>query len=137
MDVLDSRLRQLLRTTLLLLTAGCGTTSGSTRPDQPKVVDLKIEGADEVKASAIKEKIVTSETPWWEPFNPFVGPNYFDENAWLADLRRIKRFYQSQGYYQMQLESEQLEDTVENKGKDAVALRVKVRQEGEPTRVGS
>ncbi|AKJ07477.1 Beta-barrel assembly machine subunit BamA [Archangium gephyra] len=139
MDVADFRLRQFLRGTslLLLLSAGCGTPSGATRPDQPKVVDLKIEGADEVKASDIKEKIVTSETPWWEPFNPFVGPNYFDENAWLADLRRIKRFYQSQGYYQVQLESEQLEDTVVRKGEDAVALRVKVRQEGEPTRVGT
>ncbi|WPB78669.1 BamA/TamA family outer membrane protein [Archangium violaceum] len=139
MDVPDSHLRQILRGTslLLLIATGCGTTSGATRPDQPKVVDLKIEGAGEVKASAIKEKIVTSETPWWEPLNPFVGPNYFDENAWLADLRRIKRFYQSQGYYQMQLESEQLHDTVMRQGKDAVALRVKVRQEGEPTRVGT
>ncbi|WP_375768001.1 BamA/TamA family outer membrane protein [Archangium gephyra] len=138
MDVFDSPSRPSLRVTLLLLlVAGCGTPSGATRPDQPKVVDLKIEGADEVKASDIKEKIVTSETPWWEPLNPFVGPNYFDENAWQADLRRIKRFYQSQGYYQMQLESEQLEDTVVHKGKDAVALRVKVLREGEPTRVGA
>ncbi|HZI04192.1 MAG TPA: POTRA domain-containing protein, partial [Archangium sp.] len=139
MDVPDFFSRQLLRGTslLLLLTAGCGTPSGATRQDQPKVVDLEIEGTDEVSASDIKEKIVTSETPWWEPLNPFVGPNYFDENAWQADLRRIKRFYQSQGYYQMQFESEQLEDTVVRKGEDAVALRVKVLQEGEPTRVGA
>lgn len=138
MDVAASLLRQFLRVTLLLLlAAGCGTHSGATRPDQPKVVDLKIEGAEEVSASDIKQKIVTSETPWWEPLNPFVGPNYFDENAWLADLRRIKRFYQSQGFYQVQLESEQLEDTVVRKGDDGVALRVKVRTEGEPTRVGA
>ncbi|MFY0528476.1 BamA/OMP85 family outer membrane protein [Archangium gephyra] len=139
MDVPYFFTRQLLRGTslLLLLAAGCGTPSGAIRQDQPKVVDLKIEGADEVSASDIKEKIVTSETPWWEPLNPFVGPNYFDENAWQADLRRIKRFYQSQGYYQMQLESEQLEDTVVRKGDDAVALRVKVLQEGAPTRVGA
>ncbi|HYO59569.1 BamA/TamA family outer membrane protein [Archangium sp.] len=138
MDVADSPLRHLIPVTvLLLLAAGCGTPSGATRPDQPKVVDLEIEGAEEVSASDIKEKIVTSETPWWEPFNPFVGPNYFDENTWLADLRRIKRFYQSQGYYQMRLESDQLEGTVSRKGDDAVELRVKVEREGEPTRVGA
>ncbi|MFY0571432.1 BamA/OMP85 family outer membrane protein [Archangium lansingense] len=137
MDVAAPLLRQfLLVTSLLLLATGCSTPAGATRPDQPKVVDLKIEGADEVSASDIKEKIVTSETPWWEPLNPFVGPSYFDENAWQADLRRIKRYYQSQGYYQVQLESEQLEDTVVRKGGDGVALRVKVRTEGQPTRVG-
>lgn len=137
MDAADRHLRQLLRVSfLLLLAAGCASTSGATRPDQPKVVDLEIEGTEELKASDIKEKIVTSETPWWEPLNPFVGPNYFDENAWQADLRRIKRYYQSRGYYQMRLESEQLEDTVVRKGEDAVALRVRIQTEGEPTRVG-
>ena len=35
--------------------------------------------------------------PGWEPLNPFVPPNYFDANAWQADLRRIERYYQSQG----------------------------------------
>jgi translocation and assembly module TamA len=137
-DVADPPLRQLLPVPLLLLLAtGCAGSSGATRPERPKVVDLDIEGAEELSASDIKEKIVTSKTPWWEPFNPFVGPNYFDENAWLADLRRIKRYYQSQGYYQMQLESDQLAGTVSRRGEDAVELRVRVQREGEPTRVGA
>jgi translocation and assembly module TamA len=116
---------------VLTLAAGCATTSGSARqPEQPKVVDLDIEGTDQVSASDIKEKIVTSKTPWWEPFNPFVPPNYFDANAWQADLRRIERYYQSQGFYQ----AEVLSENVRPVGDDAVALEVRVR-EGEPTQV--
>ncbi|HEX8436656.1 BamA/TamA family outer membrane protein [Archangium sp.] len=132
MDAADSHLRQNLPVLLLLaLASGCATSSGSARqPDQPKVVDLDIEGTDQIKASDIKEKIVTSETPWWEPFNPFVPPNYFDANAWQADLRRIERYYQSQGFYQAEIISE----NVRAKGEHAVALEVKVR-EGEPTQV--
>jgi len=113
----------------LLLATGCATTSGA-RPEQPKVVDLKIRGASQLPESDIKEHIVTSETPWWEPINPFVPPNYFDPNAWQADLRRIERYYQAQGYYQ----AEVLAADVEQVGPRAVKLQVKVR-EGEPTHV--
>jgi translocation and assembly module TamA len=116
---------------LLLLAAGCATTSGPARQaDQPKVKDLEIKGTDQLRASDIKEKIVTSETPWWEPINPFVPPNYFDPNAWQADLRRIERYYQAQGYYQAEVVSE----NVRPAGEDAVALEVTVR-EGQPTHV--
>ncbi len=131
MDAASHR-RQLLPVLLLLaLAAGCATASGAaSQPDQPKVVDLDIEGTDKVSASDIKEKIVTSKTPWWEPFNPFVPPNYFDPNAWQADLRRIERYYQSQGFYQ----AEVLSENVRPVGEDAVALEVRVR-EGEPTQI--
>jgi translocation and assembly module TamA len=129
-----SHRRQILPVLLLLtLAAGCATASGSApQPDQPKVVDLDIEGTDQVSASDIKEKIVTSKTPWWEPFNPFVPPSYFDPNAWQADLRRIERYYQSQGFYQ----AEVLSENVKPKGDDAVALEVRVR-EGEPTQISA
>jgi translocation and assembly module TamA len=115
--------------TLLALSAGCATTSG-TQPDQPKVVKLDLEGTQQVKASDIKEKIVTSKTPWWEPLNPFVGPNYFDPNTWQADLKRIVRYYQAQGYYDARIDSA----TQQPRGKDGIALEVKVR-EGAPTQV--
>lgn len=115
--------------TLLTLPAGCATSSGA-QSDEPKVVKLDIEGTKQVKASAIKEKIVTSKTPWWEPINPFVGPNYFDPNTWQADLKRIVRYYQAQGYYDARIDS----TSQEPKGKNGIALEVKVH-EGGPTHV--
>ncbi len=132
MDAADThRSKHLPVLVLLAFVAGCATASGGARqPEQPKVVDLDIEGTDQLSASDIKEKIVTSETPWWEPFNPFVPPNYFDANAWQADLRRIERYYQSQGFYQAEVVSE----NVRPEGEDAVALEVKVN-EGQPTHV--
>ncbi len=132
MDVAASHRRQLLLVlSLLALTSGCATSSGAARQaDQPKVTDLDIRGTHQLSDSDIKEKIVTSETPWWEPFNPFVPPNYFDPNAWQADLRRIERYYQAQGYYQAEIVSENVRPV----GEDAIALEVTVR-EGHPTQV--
>ncbi|WNG50663.1 BamA/TamA family outer membrane protein [Archangium minus] len=117
---------------LLVLAAGCATTSGAQQPEQPKVVGLDIKGTDQVSASDIKDKIVTSKTPWWEPFNPFVGPNYFDPNTWQADLRRIVRFYQAQGFYEARIDS----SNEQPKGKDGIALEVTVN-EGLPTQVAA
>ncbi len=131
-DVAARHHRQLLLVLVLLaFSAGCATTSsGAQAPDQPKVVGLDIQGTDQVKSSDIKEKIVTSKTPWWEPFNPFVSPNYFDPNTWQADLKRILRYYESEGFYQAKI----LSEAVRPRGDDAVALEVNV-SEGQPTRI--
>jgi len=112
---------------LLALTwmgGGCGTTR--EKPDEPVVRSLRIEGAKQISEGAIKDKILTSETSWW----PFAGESYFDLNAWHADLRRIERFYQSEGYYQAKV----VEEEITPKPPDGVDLKVKV-QEGEPTRI--
>ncbi|MCP3102268.1 BamA/TamA family outer membrane protein [Myxococcus sp. K15C18031901] len=111
----------------LWLTA-CATTS--TPPPGPKVVSLDIEGTKQVKKGAIKDRILTSETPWWA-FWPFGGPHYFDPNAWQADLRRIERYYQAQGFYQ----AEVVNSDVKQEDGNEVALSVQV-SEGEPTRIG-
>ncbi|MGZ3458968.1 MAG: BamA/TamA family outer membrane protein, partial [Archangium sp.] len=115
---------------LLVLTTGCSTPSGARKPEQPKVVGLDIQGTHEVHASDIKEKIVTSKTPWWEPLNPFIPPNYFDPNTWQADLKRIVRYYQAQGYYDARIDSVEQQP----QGKDGIALKVAVH-EGTPTHV--
>jgi translocation and assembly module TamA len=118
---------------LLLLAFTCACAAGKPRPDALEVKDLKIEGTDQVKEGNIKARILTTDTPWWEPIWPFdKGPAYFDPNAWQADLRRIERFYQAEGYYQAQV----LSDTVKPEGKEAVSLVVQVR-EGEPTRIAT
>jgi translocation and assembly module TamA len=122
----------LLVLALGLLSAGCATSRGAQQePPGPKVVDLEIEGAQQLKPGAIKSRILTSETPWWA-FLPFIGPHYFDPEAWQADLQRIERFYQSEGYYETRILSAQ----VQPQGEDAVALQVHL-QEGEPTLIGS
>jgi translocation and assembly module TamA len=114
---------------VLTLGSACATTRPP--PDQPKVVGLDIEGTDQLSEGAIKERILTSSTPWWEPFNPFDnGPTYFDPNAWQADLRRIERYYQAEGYYQARV----ISNEVEPRGDDKVAVQATL-QEGEPTRI--
>lgn len=118
---------------LLLLSLACACAAGKPRPDALEVKDLKIEGTDQVGEGDIKAKILTADTPWWEPLWPFdKGPAYFDPNAWQADLRRIERFYQAEGYYQAQV----ISDTVQPEGKEAVKLVAQVR-EGEPTRIST
>ncbi len=121
-------LRLATTTAALLLLAACATTQ--ERPPGPKVNDLNIEGTQEVGEGDIKERILTSETPWWG-FWPFGGPRYFDANAWQGDLRRIQRYYQAQGYYEAEIVSAE----VKPEGTNEVSLQVEVK-EGEPTRVG-
>jgi translocation and assembly module TamA len=117
----------------LLLAFTCACAAGKPRPDALEVDDLKIEGTDKVSEGDIKAKILTTDTPWWEPLWPFdKGPAYFDPNAWQADLRRIERFYQAEGYYQAQVVSNE----VKPEGKEEVSLVAKV-SEGEPTRIAT
>ncbi|QSQ22946.1 BamA/TamA family outer membrane protein [Pyxidicoccus parkwayensis] len=113
---------------LLLLATACATTQ--ERPPGPKLNHLNIEGTHQVSEGDIKDRILTSATPWWG-FWPFGGPHYFDPNAWQADLRRIQRFYQAQGFY----DAEVLSSEVKPQGANAVSIEVKVK-EGEPTRIG-
>jgi translocation and assembly module TamA len=93
-DVAHPRYR--LTASLLLVALTCACAATKPRPDAQVVEDLEIQGTDKIDEGDIKAKILTTETPWWEPFVPFDdGPSYFDRNAWLADLRRIERFYQA------------------------------------------
>ncbi len=129
-DAVTPRPRHWLAALLVLALGGaCATTRPPPTPDAPRVVDLDIQGTDQLSAGDIKERIVTTDTPWWEPFNPFdEGPSYLDVNAWQADLRRIKRFYQAEGYYQAEVVSNE----VVPRGEGKVAVRATV-QEGQPT----
>ncbi len=130
-SVAAARLRTLrlaTTTAALLLLAACATTQ--ERPPGPKLNDLTIEGTKQVDEGDIKDRILTSETPWWG-FWPFGGPRYFDANAWQADLRRIQRYYQAQGFYEAEVVSSQ----VKPEGANAVSIAVQVK-EGEPTTIG-
>jgi len=113
---------------LVLACAACVGTVAEVRPDGPEVEGIRIQGAQKLDEGDIKKKILTSESGLG--FWPFGNKAYFDPNAWQADLRRIERYYQAQGYYQAEVR----EDEVVPHGKDGVSLIVKV-SEGEPTRI--
>lgn len=120
--------RVLTRVALLALIGGlgplCGVGCATVPKDQQIVRDIVIEGTDKVDEGDIEEKILTTEPTWpWEV-------ELFDANAWQADLRRIERYYESQGYFQAQV----IEDDLTVVDQNAVNLRVKV-VEGEPTRI--
>jgi translocation and assembly module TamA len=105
---------------------GCATAKPS--PDALRVDALELDGMKALKESDVTERIVTSATPWWSRWFPFLGgAEWFDVNTWQADLRRITRVYEARGYYQARV----LEDVVTETGTGAVRLRVKVK-EGEP-----
>ncbi|MDQ3264061.1 MAG: BamA/TamA family outer membrane protein [Myxococcota bacterium] len=113
-----------------LLLLACATDEGGTRAKGPVIEKIKIDGADQVDADDIKAKILTTESAWYS-FLPFTEKERLDPNAWQADLRRIERYYEAQGYYQ----AEVLEDQILPQGTDAVSLVVRVK-EGEPTTIG-
>ncbi len=111
------------------LCALCACASTGPKPQGPQVTRLEIKGADALSAREIKKKILTTENDWLS-FLPWEDKQYFDPTAWQADLRRVERFYQANGYYQAKV----VADQVRPAGKDGVALLVVVK-EGEPTRI--
>jgi translocation and assembly module TamA len=111
---------------LLVVFAAAGGCAHGDPKRRPVVKDLEIEGNKAVKEGELKKKIVTAETSWI-PFSP---KKRFDRNVWSSDLRRLERYYQSRGYYDAQV----LDESVEPAGKDAVKLRVRLK-EGPPTLV--
>jgi translocation and assembly module TamA len=111
----------------LLALVLCACAGKPPKPDEPPVKSLKIEGTKAVSAGDIEERILTTGPSWW----PFAPTPYFDPIAWQADLRRIERYYQAQGYYQAQI----VNDDVKHEG-DGVALTVEVN-EGNPTKISA
>jgi outer membrane protein assembly factor BamA len=109
----------------LLALVLCACAGKQPKPDEPPIKSLKIEGAKQVSAGDIEDRILTTGPSWW----PFAATPYFDPIAWQADLRRIERFYQSQGFYQAQV----VDEEVKQQG-DGVALTVQV-SEGKPTKI--
>lgn len=114
---------------LSLALAGCA--GKGVKPDGPEIDSLKIEGTDHLGSRAVAKKILTTPSSWVPAWVPFFGHDeYFEPSAWQADLRRIERFYQAQGYYQARV----LDDDVAETKPGHVALTVKLK-EGEPTKI--
>lgn len=110
-----------------VLSAGCATAP--PRPDAQEVDRFDIEGAEQLHDGDIKDKVLTSASSWV----PLIGETqWFDPIAWQADLRRIQRYYEANGYYQARV----LEDVVTETKPRHVKLLVRLR-EGAPARVDS
>jgi translocation and assembly module TamA len=111
-----------------LLALGLAACAGKPpKPDEPPIRSLKIEGTEQISAGAIEDRILTTGPSWW----PFAATPYFDPIAWQADLRRIERYYQAQGFYQARVVDEEV-----RKEGDGVALTVQVN-EGKPTKISA
>ncbi len=142
-DLLEGpALCRLSATLSVLLLCACATTSGAG-PEGPRVQHLTIEGAQQIPERELKERIATTESPWYRKLFPWlpVGEDpRFDPNAFQADLRRIERYYQARGFYQADVVDEAvLGPGGEPVDEDAplpkqVSVRIEVH-EGDPTRV--
>ncbi|HEY1088407.1 MAG TPA: POTRA domain-containing protein, partial [Archangium sp.] len=123
---------RLLTLGVFLTLIGCAHVEPPT-PESMQIDDFKIEGEKQLKESDIKEKIVTNESSWLPSWFPIWGRvEWFDPITWQADLRRIQRFYEANGYYQARV----LEESVTEHKPRRVKLLVKLR-EGAPARVNT
>src|SRR5690242_14307667 len=122
-DLLERR--GLVAVLVVVAVAGCAT--GQKR-DLLEVHSVRIEGARKVDEGEVKKHILTSENSWV----PFSRKQYFDEDAWKTDLRRIEKFYRAQGFYQAKVTREE----VKPHGRKEVDVVATV-EEGDPTHVGS
>ncbi|HET9596992.1 MAG TPA: BamA/TamA family outer membrane protein [Anaeromyxobacteraceae bacterium] len=117
--------RRTLCAATLALASACAT---GERRDARQVHSVRIEGAHRVKEGDVKKHLVTAENSWV----PFSRRQYFDEDAWNTDLRRIEKFYRAQGFYQAKVTGAE----VKPHGPDEVDA-VATIEEGEPTHITS
>ena len=108
----------------LSVAGGCAHKQPRT---EPVVKTLDIQGNHALSDSAIQDKILTTKTGWW----PFAKKYRFDPVIWSTDLKRVKRLYQTRGYYQADVVRDQATPHPPN----GVDLKLEV-EEGQPTRIG-
>ncbi|MFT3711809.1 MAG: BamA/TamA family outer membrane protein [Archangium sp.] len=123
------------RALILGLTLAWGTAcvTAPPTPDAKEIDSFEIEGEKELKESDIKEKVLTAESSWLPAWVPGLGRReWFDPLTWQADLRRIMRFYEANGFYQARI----LEDVITEPRPQHVKLLVRLR-EGEAAKVNT
>ncbi len=119
-------------TVVAALCLGCAgakppPTSGPLSPGEPKLRELKIEGAKAIPEKLIRSRIATASSSQL----PLVGEtHYYDESVLETDLERILRLYRSKGYYKVRIAEHQVVTVGDNEVE--VILRI---DEGPPTTV--
>lgn len=111
----------LLLVLLTLTLIGCAQKQ---TPAGPQVKALDIEGNKAVSDRAIKKKIVMEATGWW----PFAKKKYFDPVSWHKDKERIKRFYETQGFYKAEVSVSDVPPATRRDTNEKVALQAKVAE---------
>jgi translocation and assembly module TamA len=111
---------------LLLAVAGCLHPEGTAQ--RPAVTSFDIEGTKGVSAGALRDSLATQPSGKWA----WEETQFFDEDAFANDKRRVVRYYQAHGYYDAKVtDAEVLPD-----GEGRVKLRIRVT-EGAPVHVAS
>jgi translocation and assembly module TamA len=111
---------------LLLAVAGCLHPEGTAQ--RPAITSFDIQGTKGVSASALHDSLATQPSGRWA----WEETQFFDEDAFANDKRRIVRFYQAHGFYDAKItDAEVVPD-----GEGRVKLRIRVA-EGPPVRVAS
>jgi translocation and assembly module TamA len=103
---------------------GCLRARGT--PEEPVVVDFRLEGVRSVDEDRLKEKLATQESgrfAWQDAWR-------LDPDALAVDRRRVEAFYRERGYYEARVEDVQLVPA--GRGRVRIVMRV---VEGRPIRV--
>ena len=96
---------------------------------QWKTAGIEFSGNEKFSAGELRDVIVTKERPW---FRFWEGLPEFDSVTFETDLERMRRFYESRGYYEAAITY----DLEVDSERSAVTARVSVR-EGEPVLIGA
>jgi translocation and assembly module TamA len=119
------------RATLACVLVVTGCVHAPPTPESQEIDSVTIEGTKAISEGDLKKKIVTTESSWLPAWVPVFGHiEWFDPSAWQADLRRLTRSYEANGYYQARV----LEEVVSPSKPGHVKVLVKVH-EGLPARV--
>jgi outer membrane protein assembly complex protein YaeT len=89
--------------------------------------DLAISGNERLTAGELKDALSTQTRPWYTPWR---ARPPFEPGTFSADLDRLRRFYQSRGYYEAKVSYDLTVDEEEN----LVTATIQV-SEGEPVKV--
>jgi translocation and assembly module TamA len=108
---------------LALGAGGCLRPRGT--PEEPVVVEVRLDGVRSVSQDALRERLATQASGRWA----WDEPHRLDPDALAADRRRVEAFYRDRGYYEAQ--AEVAEEPV-GAGRVRIVFRV---TEGRPTRV--
>lgn len=100
---------------LAVVTGWVGPTRAATIADLPpdsvhRVAAIRIEGASDLSAGAIRDVMQTRVPPWYQPWKRWLDPTIFNSRVFQADLDRIATALRESGHYQASIAHEILLD---------------------------
>lgn len=90
---------------LAVVTGWAEPTGAATVDDLPpgsihRVAAIRIEGAGDLSASAVRDVMQTRVPPWYQPWKRWLEPAIFNSSVFRADLDRIAAALRESGHYQ-------------------------------------